>query len=44
MLCLHAGCVCEAAEGEDYCGEYCCGRPGETEHPDHACECGSPSC
>ena len=44
MLCMHAGCVCEALEGQEYCGTYCCEHPGETEHPDHACDCGTPDC
>jgi hypothetical protein len=44
MSCAHAGCRCEVGAGESVCGDHCREHAGQTEHGDHACECGHAAC
>lgn len=40
--CKHHGCVCEVAEGAEFCSDYC--RDHSTHEDTHRCECGHPGC
>jgi hypothetical protein len=37
--CAHDICTCEAAEGSDYCADWCAENPGAAE-----CHCHHPNC
>lgn len=43
-MCMHTGCKCQADPGSEFCGEYCRDHSAESEHADHACECGHAAC
>jgi hypothetical protein len=44
-MCNRAGCECEVAKGEDYCGDYCRQEPYYgLESRLHTCRCGHDAC
>jgi hypothetical protein len=40
--CAHIPCLCDVAEGEEYCGEVC--REAGSEDVEIACQCDHPLC
>lgn len=44
MNCMHTGCLCQAAEGQEFCSGYCRDHAALTEHAEHACGCGHAAC
>ena len=42
-VCAHTSCTCEAAEGSDYCSEWCAGHPADAECHCHHAGCEAPA-
>ena len=42
--CQHMGCRCQAAEGQEFCGDYCREHAADAAHEEHRCECGHDAC
>jgi hypothetical protein len=41
-VCAHAICTCDAAEGSDYCSDWCAGHPADAECHCHHAGCEAP--
>jgi hypothetical protein len=42
--CQHMGCRCQAAEGREFCGDYCREHAADAAHEEHQCDCGHDAC